>query len=99
MGIFSDEIESRKGSNNWSKDIAVRVVKEHSRRKRRKLTVAGSIFVSLMIAISIGINVFKTSISEDSWENYLMTGIYESVETEAFPQEVDEFIKYSFNGN
>jgi hypothetical protein len=99
MEMFNDEIERRKESNVWSKNIAGRVIKERSRRTRRKLTVVGSIFVTVMIAIAIGINVYQGNIIENSWENYFMSAVYESVATDPVPEKVDKFIEYSFNGN
>lgn len=96
MEKFNREIENREESTLWNEDIAERVIQERSRRTRRNISVAGSIFIVLLMLVTAGFNMYKSRVTEDSWENYLTSTIRETFETEVVPEEVDDFIEYSF---
>jgi len=97
MYSLNEEIEKRIQSNYWSQEIAEKVISEKSRRTKRKLTVTGSLFIGLFMFIVIGLNVYQTKPESASWSENFMSAIIESINI-AIPEDVDEFISYSFNG-
>ncbi len=97
MYNLNDEINKRMQQKSWSEDIARKVVWEKSRRAKRKLTLTGSLFMVFFLFFVIGFNVSRIRSEGASWDSYIMSAVTESINTE-IPQDVVEFISYSFNG-
>jgi hypothetical protein len=97
MYNLNDEINKRMQQKSWSKEIARKVISEKSRRTRRKLTFTGSLFIVFFLSFVVGVNVSRIRSEGASWDSYIMSAVTESTNTE-IPQDVVEFISYSFNG-
>ncbi len=98
MYRIDNEIDKRKQSKLWSENIARNVLSEKSRRARRKLTVAGSFFIVFFVFFVIGFNVSRMEPASTSWNETLISTVTESINPYIIPEDVDEFISYSFNG-
>jgi hypothetical protein len=97
MYNLNDEINKRMQQKSWSEEMARKVISEKSRRTKRKLTLTGSLFIVFFLSFVVGINASRIRSEEASWDNYIMSAVTESTNTE-IPQDVVEFISYSFNG-
>ena len=98
MHNINDKINKREQSKFWSKEIAGRVVTERSRRAKRKLTVTGSLFIVFFLFFVIGYNISLTKTESTTWSDTFISEVTESIYPYMIPQDVDEFITYSFNG-
>jgi hypothetical protein len=97
MYNLNDEINKRMQQKSWSEEIARKVISEKTRRTKRKLTFTGSLFIIFFVFFVIGFNISQTRSGGTSWDNYIMSAVIESTNT-AIPQDLEEFISYSFNG-
>jgi hypothetical protein len=97
MYNLNDEINKRMQQKSWSEEIARKVISEKYRRTKRKLTFTGSLFIVFFVFFVVGIKVSRTRTEGTSWDNYIMSSVIESTNT-AIPQDLEEFISYSFNG-
>ena len=98
MHSLNEEIEKRIQSGFWSEEIAGRVYSEKSRRRKRNLAVTGSLIVVFFLFFVVGINVFQMEPAGTSWDETLISTVTESINPYIIPEDVDEFISYSFNG-
>lgn len=97
MYNLNDEINKRMQQKSWSEEIARKVISEKTRKTKRKLTFTGSLFVVFFVFFVIGFNISQTRSEEASWDDYIMSAVTESINT-TIPQDLEEFISYSFNG-
>ena len=97
MYNLDDEINKRMQQKSWSEEIARKVISEKTRRTKRKMAVTGSLFIVFFMSFVIGFNASKTKSGGTSWNDYLMSTVIESTNT-AIPQDLEEFISCSFNG-
>lgn len=97
MYNLNKEIEKRMRSNSWSKEIAEKVISGRARRTRRNLTLTGSLFMVFFLFFVVGFNFYQIKSEGASWDNYIISTVIESTNT-TIPQDVEEFITYSFNG-
>ena len=98
MYKLESEINKREKNNSWSQEIAAKVISERSRRRKTKITVTGSLFTVFFLFFFIGFNFIKTGPSSPSWSESIIASVDEVMYPEAIPQDIDEFISYSFNG-
>ena len=98
MYKLESEINKREKNNSWSQEIAEKVISERSRRRKTKITVTGSLFMVFFMFFVIGFNFIKTETSGPSWSDELIASVDENVYPELIPQDIDEFISYSFIG-
>jgi hypothetical protein len=97
MYNLNDEINKRMQQKSWSEEVARKVISEKTRRTKRKMTVTGSLFIVFFMSFVIGFNISKSKSEGSSWNDYLMSTVIESTNNE-IPQDLEEFISYSFNG-
>ena len=98
MRSLNEEIEKRKQSGFWSEEIAGRVISERVRRRKRNLSVIGSLTVVFFLFFVVGFNVSRMEPASTSWNETLISTVTESINPYIIPEDVDEFISYSFNG-
>jgi hypothetical protein len=98
MRSLNEEIEKRKQSGFWSEEIAGRVISERVRRRKRNLSVIGSLTVVFFLFFVVGFNVSRMEPASTSWNETLISTVTESINPYIIPEDVDEFIEYSFNG-
>ncbi len=98
MPSINEEIEKRMQSGFWSEEIAGRVISERFRRRKRNLAVTGSLIVVFFLFFVIGFDFSGTGSESPSWNETLISSVAETVYPQVIPQDVDEFISYSFNG-
>jgi len=98
MYRINDEINKREQSKFWSEEIANKVLSEKSRREKRKLTVTGSLVVVFFLSFVIGLNVSRARPASPSWSDTFISAVADSIYPYVIPQDVEEFITYSFNG-
>jgi hypothetical protein len=98
MRSLNEEIEKRKQSGFWSEEIAGRVISERVRRRKRNLSVIGSLTVVFFLFFVVGFNVSRIEPAGASWDETLISTVTESINPYIIPEDVDEFIEYSFNG-
>lgn len=95
MYSLDDEVEKRMQNDSWNKEISERVISERGRRTKKKLTLAGSLFVGLFIFVFFGLSIYQSS-EEIPWNNYLMSAVVDSTDIDLVPADVDDFITYAF---
>ncbi|MBN1695122.1 hypothetical protein JW879_06965 [candidate division WOR-3 bacterium] len=98
MHSINGEIEKRIQSSFWSEEIAGKVISERSRRRKRNLSVVGSLTVVFFLFFVVGFNVSRIEPASTSWNETLISTVTESINPYIIPEDVDEFIEYSFNG-
>jgi len=98
MYKIDNEINKREQSKLWSENMAKRVLVERSRRTKRNLTVASSMFVALFLFFIVGFNVSLTQPEDSLWGEGYISSVTDSTYPYSIPQDVDEFIFCSFNG-
>jgi len=98
MRSLNGEIEKRIQSGFWSEEIAGRVISERVRRKKRNLAVTGSLMVVFFLFFVVGFNISEMEPAGASWDETLISTVTESINPYIIPEDVDEFIEYSFNG-
>jgi len=92
------EIDKRERSSCWSEEIARKVLSAKSRRTKMKITVTGSLFMVFLLFFFIGFDFSGTVSSSPSWSETIISSVNETMYPQLIPQEVEEFISYSFNG-
>ena len=98
MFKIDDEINKREQSNLWSEEMAKRVFLERSRRTKRKIAVAGSMFTVFSLFFVIGFNVSRMEYEGSLWGEDYISSVTDSLYPYVIPEGVEEFISYSFNG-
>jgi hypothetical protein len=98
MYKLESEINKREKNSCWSEEIAQKVISERSRRRKTKITVTGSLFMIFFMFFVIGFNFIRTEPTGPSWSETIIASVDENVYPELIPQDIDEFIFYSFNG-
>jgi hypothetical protein len=98
MHNLNEEVEKRIQSSFWSEEIAGKIISERLRRKKRNLAVTGSLIVVFFLFFVVGFNVSRTEPAGASWNETLISTVTESINPYIIPEDVDEFISYSFNG-
>ncbi len=98
MHSLNKEIEKRIQSSFWSEEIAGKVIFERSRRKKRNLAVTGSLFIVFLLSFVIGFDFSKTEPASPDWNETFISSVTETIYPSVIPENVDEFISYSFNG-
>jgi len=98
MYRINDEINKREQSKFWSEEIANKVLSEKVRRTKRKLAVTGSSLVVFFLFFVIGLNVSRARPENPSWADTFISSVTDSIYPYVIPQDVEEFITYSFNG-
>lgn len=98
MHSLNNEVEKRMQSNNWSEEMAERVISEKKRRTRNKITLAGSLFVGLIVFTLVGLNIFHQKSAGRYWSNYFTSAVEEYTDIDLVPSDIDEFIATSFEG-
>jgi hypothetical protein len=98
MYKIDNEINKREQSKLWSEEMAKKVFSEKARRTKRKLTLAGSMFMVFFLSFVIGFNVSRSEFESSSWGADYLSSVTDSIYPYVIPQDVDEFISYSFNG-
>jgi len=98
MYRINDEINKREQSKFWSEEIANKVLSEKVRRTKRKLAVTGSSLVVFFLFFVIGFDFSKTEPVSPSWSDTFISAVADSIYPYVIPQDVEEFITYSFNG-
>jgi len=98
MYKIDNEINKREQSKLWSEEMAKKVFSEKARRTKRKLAVAGSMFMVFFLSFVIGFNISRIEFYEVSWSEDYISSVTDSIYPYSIPQDVEEFISYSFNG-
>ncbi len=98
MPNINEEIEKKMQSGFWSEEMAGRVISERSRRRKRNLSVIGSLTVVFFLFFVVGFNVSRMEPASTSWNETLISTVTESINPYIIPEDVDEFISFSFNG-
>jgi hypothetical protein len=98
MFKIDNEINKREQSNLWSEEMAKRVLLERSRRTKRKLAVASSMFTVFFFFFVIGFNVSRVEYEGSLWGEDYISSAADSLYPYVIPEYVEEFISYSFNG-
>jgi len=98
MYKIDNEINKREQSKLWSEEMAKKVFSEKVRRTKRKLTVTGSLVVVFFLSFVIGLNVSRARPENPSWGDTFISSVTDSIYPYVIPQDVEEFITYSFNG-
>jgi hypothetical protein len=98
MYKIDKEINKREQSELWSEDMAKRVIFERSRRTKKKLTVASSMFMVLFLFFVISFNVSLIEPEDSLWGEDYISSVTDSTYPYSIPQYVDEFIFFSFDG-
>ncbi len=98
MYSLNGEIEKRIQSSSWSEKMASRILSERSRRTKRKITFTSSLFIAFFLFFVIGFNVSRVQPESSSWGSTFISSVTDSIYPYVIPQDVDEFISYSFNG-
>jgi len=95
---INDEINKREQSKFWSEEVAKKVLYERYRRNKRNLAVTGSLVIVFFLFFVIGFDFSQTEPESPSWNETFISTVTESVNPYIIPEDVDEFISYSFNG-
>ena len=98
MYKIDNEINKRAQSRYWSEEMAKKVLSEKSRRTKRKLSFTSSLFIAFFLFFVIGFNVSKVKSESSSWGADYISSVTDSIYPYVIPQDVEEFISYSFNG-
>lgn len=98
MYKIDNEINKREQSKLWSEEMAKRVLFEKSRRTKRKLAITSSMFMVFFLFFVIGFNVSKVEPEGSPWGEDYISSVTDSIYPYVIPQDVEEFISYSFNG-
>jgi hypothetical protein len=98
MYKIDNEINKREQSKLWSDEMAKKVLFERSRRTKRKLAVASSMFTVFFFFFVIGFNAFRMEPEASLWSEDYLSSVTDSIYPYVIPEDVEEFISYSFNG-
>ncbi|MEO0293439.1 MAG: hypothetical protein ABIN61_04350 [candidate division WOR-3 bacterium] len=96
MYKLDEEIEKRLKSNSWSKEIAGGVLSLIAKRRKKKIAFTGSLFLWFFLFFVIGLNISKERIRKESFGNFIST-VTESIYPDLIPEDIEEFISYSFS--
>lgn len=94
MSRFGDEIETKMNSTEWGRQIAHSVI---LKRKRKAKKVCLNLYSLIaVILLTVGITVTQSIYKKNSWENQLLSTIFDYNSKTVFSREIDKFIEEFF---
>ena len=94
MSRFGDEIETKMNSTEWGRQIAHSVILKRKRKAKKVCLNLCSLIA--VILLTVGITVTQSIYKKNSWENQLLSTIFDYNSKTVFSREIDKFIEEFF---